>query len=163
MVHVSETCDDTAPHLLTHVETTSAAVHEAMCTDAIHQALAEKDLLPQEHFVDAAYVDAALLVQSRQDHGIGFNWSHLGTMRVGKPKWTAPMTSTNLRLTGTGSKSAVRKGRASAWRERHDPSGRVSIVVQFRQGDCQACEARALCTGPSRRGFPSLPREQMRR
>ncbi|HEY6073090.1 MAG TPA: transposase [Anaerolineales bacterium] len=35
---------------------------------------------------------------------------------------------------------------ASAWRERHDPSGRVSIVVQCRQGDCQACEARALCT-----------------
>ena len=78
MVHVSETCDDTAPHLLTHVQTTSAAVHEAMCTDAIHQALAEKDLLPQEHFVDAAYVDAALLVQSRQDHGIDLIGSHSG-------------------------------------------------------------------------------------
>jgi hypothetical protein len=70
MVHVSETCEDTTPHLLTHVQTTSAAVHEAMCTEEIHQALAEKDLAPQEPVVDAAYVDAALLVSSRQDHGI---------------------------------------------------------------------------------------------
>src|SRR2546425_7003262 len=70
MVHVSETCEDTTPHLLTHVQTTSAAVHEAMCTEDIHQALAEKDLAPKQHLVDAAYVDAALLVQSRQAYGI---------------------------------------------------------------------------------------------
>lgn len=70
MVHVSETCEDTTPHLLTHGQTTSAAVHEAMCTDDIPQALTEKDLTPQEHLVDAAYVDAALWVQSRQEYGI---------------------------------------------------------------------------------------------
>src|SRR5438477_8295411 len=29
MVHVSETCEPTAPHLLTHVHTTPATVHEA--------------------------------------------------------------------------------------------------------------------------------------
>jgi transposase len=39
MVHVRETCEPTAPRLLTQVYTTPAAVHEAMCTDAIEQAL----------------------------------------------------------------------------------------------------------------------------
>src|SRR3954464_8568920 len=39
-------------------------------TADIHQGLADKGLLPAEHFVDAAYVDAALLVESRRDHGI---------------------------------------------------------------------------------------------
>src|SRR5262245_31497252 len=39
MVHVSETCEPTAPHLLTQVHTTTAAVYEAQCTDPIHQAL----------------------------------------------------------------------------------------------------------------------------
>src|SRR5499426_3364365 len=48
MVHVSETCEPTAPHLLTHVHTTTAAVHEAMCTADIHQALVDKDLAPGE-------------------------------------------------------------------------------------------------------------------
>ena len=32
MVHVTETCEPAEPHLLTHIHTTSAAVHEAKCT-----------------------------------------------------------------------------------------------------------------------------------
>lgn len=39
---------------------------KAKCTAAIHQALAAKGLLPSEHFVDAASIDAELLVRSRQ-------------------------------------------------------------------------------------------------
>jgi transposase len=70
MVHVSETCGREEAHLLTHVHTAPATVHEAQCTEPIQQALVDKDLAPKEHFVDAAYVDAALLVSSRQDHGI---------------------------------------------------------------------------------------------
>src|SRR5499426_4527801 len=41
MVHVSETCEPTTPHLLTHVHTTPATVHEAQCTAPIQQALIE--------------------------------------------------------------------------------------------------------------------------
>jgi hypothetical protein len=66
MVYVSATCEATTPHLLPDVQTTSAAVHEAMCTDDLHQALTATDLAPQAHLVAAAYGDAALLVQSRQ-------------------------------------------------------------------------------------------------
>lgn len=64
MVHVSETCEPTAPHLLTHVHTTTAAVHEAQCTAPIHQALRAKDLPP------AAYTDVELLVSSGTEYGI---------------------------------------------------------------------------------------------
>src|SRR2546427_312860 len=39
MVHVSETCDPTAPHLLTHVHTTPATDHYAQCPIPIPQAL----------------------------------------------------------------------------------------------------------------------------
>jgi hypothetical protein len=70
MVHVSETCEPTTPHLLTHVHTTPATVHEAQCTTPIQQALVDKDLSPQEPLVDAAYVSSELLVQSRDDQGI---------------------------------------------------------------------------------------------
>src|SRR5919201_6568983 len=70
MVHVSETCEPILPHLLTHVHTTTAAVHEARCTADIHQALVEKDVAPGEHWVDAASIDAELLVRSQEDHGI---------------------------------------------------------------------------------------------
>jgi transposase len=70
MVHVSETCDDDRPHLITHVETTTANVHEAQCTEKIHQALVDKHLPPHQHLVDAAYVGAELLVSSKREHSI---------------------------------------------------------------------------------------------
>ena len=68
--HVSETCDDDNPHLITHVTTTTANLHEVHSTETIHQALVDKGLPPSQHLVDSAYVDADLLVNSPQDHGI---------------------------------------------------------------------------------------------
>jgi transposase len=70
MVHVSETCEPTAPHLLTHVHTTPATVHEAQCTIPIQQALIEKERPPRDHFVDAASISSELLVASRDDQGM---------------------------------------------------------------------------------------------
>jgi transposase len=70
MVHISETCEPTAPHLLTHVHTTTAAVHEVRCTAPIQQALVRKNLPPSEHLVGAAYIDTELLVSSHQGYGI---------------------------------------------------------------------------------------------
>src|SRR5437899_4572549 len=62
MVHVSETCESTAPHLLTHIHTTAATVHEAQCTPPIQQALIEKDVHPREHFVVTCLGSYELLV-----------------------------------------------------------------------------------------------------
>ena len=70
MVHVSDTCEPTTPHLLTHVHTTPATVHEAQCTTPIQQALVDKDVAPREHLVDAAYISSALLVHSRDEQDI---------------------------------------------------------------------------------------------
>ncbi len=49
--------------------TTTAGVHEAKCTQDIHQSLVNKQLPPDEHFVDSAYVNAQLLLQA-QEQGI---------------------------------------------------------------------------------------------
>jgi transposase len=70
VVHLTETCEDDTVNLLTHAMTTVATVHEARCTAAIHRALAGKGLMPGEHLVDAAYVDAELLVRGRKELGI---------------------------------------------------------------------------------------------
>ena len=68
--HVSESCDDDTPHLITHVTTTTANQHEVNATEAIHQALVDKGLPPGQHLVDSAYVEAGLLLNSREKHGI---------------------------------------------------------------------------------------------
>jgi transposase len=64
-VHLSETCDEDLPHLIPHVATVDAPKTDVEETEAIHQALAQRDLLPSKHIVDAGYVDAELVLQSR--------------------------------------------------------------------------------------------------
>ena len=64
-VHLTETCDDDSPHLITHVETTPAPVADDATVPRIHEALAERDLLPDVHIVDTGDVDAEELVSSR--------------------------------------------------------------------------------------------------
>ena len=44
-VHLSETCDEDQPHLITHVGTTVATDSDIEALGPIHQALAERDYL----------------------------------------------------------------------------------------------------------------------
>ena len=145
-VHVSETCEPTTPHLLTHVHTTTAAVHEAMCTADIHQALVDKDVAPGEHWVDAAYIDAELLVRSQEDHGILLR----GPTRP-NPTWQAKVagayTVADFTVDWAHQQVHCPQGRTSAsWTERLDATGNPCIQVRFAQHDCGGCEARPLCT-----------------
>src|SRR5262245_19397625 len=146
MVHVSETCEPTAPHLLTHVHTTTAAVHEAQCTAPIHQALGAKDLRPSEHLVDAAYIDAELLVSSSIEHGITLR----GPARP-NPNWQAKVegafTVADFTVDWEHRQVHCPQGKAAAsWAERVDATGRAYIQVRFHQQDCRACHTRAFCT-----------------
>lgn len=69
-VHLTETCDEDSPRLITHVETSRAGNGDVDVTPVIHQALKEKELLPTEHLTDTNYAEAKLFVQSRQQYGI---------------------------------------------------------------------------------------------
>ena len=57
------------PRLITHVETTLATT-DGQVTTPIHTALQTQDLLPADHIVDTAYLDAELLVTSQQEYGV---------------------------------------------------------------------------------------------
>lgn len=64
-VHLTETCDDDQPNLITDVQTTLATTPEHAGTDTIQQQLAARDLLPRAQIVDAGYVIADQLVASQ--------------------------------------------------------------------------------------------------
>jgi transposase len=63
-VHLTETCDEGAPHLVTHVATVPATTNDVELTATIQADLAARDLLPAEHLLDAGYVNARHLVTS---------------------------------------------------------------------------------------------------
>jgi transposase len=52
-VHLTETCDEDQPHLITQVETRPAIEQDNEATAAIQQHLVENALSPQQHLVDA--------------------------------------------------------------------------------------------------------------
>jgi transposase len=163
MVHVSETCEPTAPHLLTHVHTTPASVHEAQCTTPIQQALMDKELPPREHFVDAAYISADLLVHSRDEQDITLR----GPSRPSQG-WQMQVAGayTFEQFTVDWERQQVRcpQGKASvSWAERLGPAGHPFVQVRFSTQDCGTCAQRALCTHakpPQARTLTLHPRPQ---
>src|SRR5258708_6376967 len=69
-VHFTQTCDEDAPQLITHVETTPAPLSDEGVLSTIHADLAERELLPDQHLVDSGYVTIANLVQSQSAYGV---------------------------------------------------------------------------------------------
>jgi len=69
-VHLTETCEEGLPNIITDVQTAPAPIADGDATPIIHEALKEKDLLPQIQFVDTGYLDAELLVESKRKYGV---------------------------------------------------------------------------------------------
>jgi Transposase DDE domain len=152
LVHVSETCEPTAPHLMTHVHTTAATVHEAQCTAPIQRALVQKDLAPAEHLVDAADISAALLVQSQDEYGITIR----GPTRP-SPGWQAQVegayTIEHFEVDGAHQRVRCPQGKwSAAWWEHGVQTSSRRIFVEFALEDCQGCPARAVCTRAQQQG-----------
>ena len=145
MVHLSETCDDDNCHLITQVMTTAATVHEAQCTQEIHQVLENKNLRPSQHFVDSAYVDARLLVDA-QTQGITL----VGPTRPDVSWQTRTAEAFDLtRFTVNWQQQSVTcpQGKQSiSWSPLIHHDGHPVFKVRFSTLDCGTCPVRSQCT-----------------
>jgi len=163
-VHLSETCDQKSPHLITNVETTPATTNDVCMTGTIHAHLAERDLLPDEHLLDSGYLAADLLVSSQQEHQVAL----VGPV-LADTSWQARQAD-GLDVTCFAidwERQVVRcpAGKDSVgWTEGHDKqgAGQAIIAIQFDRKDCGDCRLRGRCTqakdGP--RTMKLRPREQ---
>ena len=162
MGHYTETCDPQQLSLITHVHTTPATVHDSQCTALIQEALVKRHLPPDQHIVDAGYIDAELLVSSTEDHQLTL---------AGPPR---PKAGWQTKVPGAYSHDQFRvdwerqqvqcpQGKWSLpWRERREPSRDPWFAAHFRTEDCAACPTRSLCTRSPRqaRFLKLLPRVQ---
>jgi transposase len=145
-VHVTETCDEDMVHVITHVKTCPAMQADMSSTAEIHEQLAKKNLLPSEHFVDSAYVDAELLVQSQQLHGVSLE----GPVR-GVSNWQT-RTGAGYDLShfkidwGAKSVTCPQGKQAVCWTECKNEDGSPRMHARFSRTDCGTCTARSLCT-----------------
>jgi len=107
-VHISETCAAPAPtepdqgtgrrspaalkpNLITNVATTDATVPDSTMLEPIHQALRERELLPEERYLDFGCPRAELIVGSFQTFGVALITPVLlDHSRQGKPTRASP-------------------------------------------------------------------------
>jgi transposase len=144
-VHVTESCDEEAAHLVTHVMTCPAMQQDMTSTAAIHECLAAKRLLPAEHFVDSAYVDAALLVGSKRDHGVSLEGPVRGV--ANQYARAQGFKQRDFTIDWDGERVTCPQGNVSVtWRAGRDDAGAPRICAVFSRTDCGACADRALCT-----------------
>jgi transposase len=103
------TCDQDTPDGITPVATTTAPVAEGEVTPLIHQALQGKESLPAKHMADTAFVDAELLVRTRQEYGVDL----IGPTRPDYTWQAKAATGGSQRApspsTGRGSRRSVRR------------------------------------------------------
>ena len=145
-VHVTETCDEDSAHLVTHVLTRPAMQPDMASTADIHRRLADKGLLPAEHFVDAAYVDAALLVGSRRDHGVSLE-GPVRAMPKRPNEAEQAYEQRHFAIDWERERVTCPQGKTSVtWRVGRDEVGAPRIRAVFSRTDCGACATRRLCT-----------------
>lgn len=145
-VHVTESCDDQLPHLITHIETVSAPSHDGQALDTIHTHLAQKGLLPGEHLVDAAYVDATALATSQQEHHL-----HLVGPAPKDLSWQAREPDAYdvscFSIDWSQQQVTCPQGHSSVlWRPKQDRYGNEVIDVHFSSPVCTTCPTRSVCT-----------------
>lgn len=145
-VHVTEVCDDDAPHLLTQVATTIAPATDVRQLPLIQDALAQRGLLPAQHLVDAGYVRAGNVVQSRELHQIDLvgpvDTDHQWQARVEDGFVTACF-----QIDWDRQQASCPRGQHSIrWCETHTARKRTMIHIDFDPADCLPCPDRARCT-----------------
>ena len=158
-VHVTETCGEGRPHLITHVETTPAPIVDRDTLQQVHGALAAKDLLPGSHLVDAGYVDAEHLLASRRDHGVRL----IGPTPKDQ-QWQArtpgAFTLQDFRLDWDRQVATCPAGHPSQSWTANQGRGRMVIRARFSRTDCHVCALKPRCTHSTRRLLTLRPREE---
>ena len=162
-IHVTETCDTPdptpgvgasgvgasgvgeRPNIIVGVGTTDATVPDARMTDPIHAALAARDLLPAEHFVDSGYPSAALVGDSLRRWGVTLI-SPLLADQSRQAKAGAGYDRAGFTIDFDTEQARCPQGKTSTWWNTVTQRGTDAIVIKFAAGTCRDCPVREQCT-----------------
>ena len=145
-VHLTETCDEDLPHLITHVETSMGTEQDIKALDGIHQDLAQEGLLPYAHLVDMGYGSGDAISVSQKEYGVDLICPvHTDT------SWQAQTPSafdqSKFVIDWEAQQVTCPTGHAShSWVTTKSSHGQPAIYVRFSPTACTPCPERARCT-----------------
>jgi len=145
-VHLTETCDEDTPNLITQVATVPASTNDVEMTSVIQDDLAARDLLPGEHLVDAGYVSGQHLLSSATTYGIDLvgpappdtSWQAAAQAGFGVACFAIDWDQRTV--------TCPQGNISRPWSDGTTKDGRLFYQVRFAPADCRACPVRAQCT-----------------
>jgi transposase len=145
-IHVTETCEEDAVHLITHVATSQPNRHDNQLVPDIHRGLESKHLLPDVHLVDAGYMDTELLVNSQKRYDVKLH-GPLPANHRWQARTEGAYSIDGFAIDWEAEQVTCPNDKQSVyWSERKDKrNDNDLIVVLFAQNDCLACERRTRC------------------
>jgi transposase len=145
-VHLTETCDDDTPHLVTHVETTLATTADNDVVDPIHTELERKNCLPDQHLVDGGYTSGKAVVDIQTQYHIDL----LGPMRANngwQAKSEVGFDISHFHIDFKQRTVTCPQGHITKqWHERPGSRGKPAIHAKFTTKTCRHCPLRQRCT-----------------
>jgi transposase len=145
-VHLTESCDEGLPHLITQVTTEEATQPDGNTTDSIQTDLAAKKLLPAQHLVDGGYTDADHYAHSHSQHQLDLvgpttpdgSW---------QAKSAAGFDHSHFHLDWDKQQATCPGGKTSQyWLPDAKPASNPTLLIRFHPQDCAACSLRTQCT-----------------
>jgi transposase len=144
-VHLTETCEEEGPHLITHVATTAATTTDEAMTETIHADLWQTELTPSQHLLDSGYITAPILVSSQQRYGIEV----IGPAR-GDVKWQANteqgIDASQFLIDWERQQAVCPEGQRSiSWTPAIDNRTNEVIKIKFSTTACGCCPSQVHC------------------
>jgi len=145
-VHLTETYGEETPNVITNVQTEQSTVNDNYSLPEIHERLSKSELLPDKHLVDAGYIEASNLVESRREYDIDL----IGPAQS-NGRWQQVQGNgfdiSNFQVDWDREKVVCPAGReSSSWKTMVDRRGNDVIHVQFARSDCGVCPHLSQCT-----------------
>ena len=151
-VHLTETCEDAQPYLITQVMTIVSTEADSDTLPQIQQKLAATSLLPSQQLVDTGYVSVERIVQSQELHQVDL----VGPARKDQ-KWQAlageGYSAANFNVDWRNQQATCPQGHTShSWFNTLE-NGQPHVFIKLSRKHCGPCPVRPQCTRTKRRGI----------
>jgi len=139
------------PNLVTNVATTDATVADAKMTEKIHQQLADRGLLPGDHYLDSGYPSAELLVGVQARYGVSLITPLLADTSP-QARAASGFQAGAFTIDWDALQATCPQGQRSTSWNQATQHGHQAVVVKFAAGTCRPCPVREQCTTTKRGG-----------
>ncbi len=140
-LQVTETAEDNVEkQFLTDIDVVAANKDDSEVVDDIQERLIERDLEPDEHYVDKGYISGPNLAHSAKR-----NIELVGPALADTSRKPEGFKQSDFEIDFEKQQVICPEGKTSEkWYERPQPDGRVGADVQFKK-QCEDCLSRAQC------------------